>query len=242
MTITYNLDVPHNHLKGIFDKVTEVLEVRVNTFIPMTFILGFFVSSVLGRWQDWLKNIGGIESTAVAVATYIQGDDDSTRACRRTIIRYLVLCQTFVLRNISVQVRRRFPTLEAIEAANLMTSEERMMIEETTDEYTQFWIPTVWAEKLLCEARKAEKIPSDPIAANISARIDEFRTHLKNMIIFDWIPIPLVYPQLVTFCVRLYFLVCLFTRQIIKSKETGLPDSPLFWLPVTTIVEFIVYM
>uniref|UniRef100_A0A914Z9F3 Bestrophin homolog n=1 Tax=Panagrolaimus superbus TaxID=310955 RepID=A0A914Z9F3_9BILA len=62
------------------------------------------------------------------------------------------------------------------------------------------------------------------------------------MIIFDWIPIPLVYPQLVTFCVRLYFFVCLFTRQIIKSKEAELPDSPLFWVPVTTIVEFIVYM
>uniref|UniRef100_A0A914RDC3 Bestrophin homolog n=1 Tax=Panagrolaimus davidi TaxID=227884 RepID=A0A914RDC3_9BILA len=162
-------------------------------------------------------------STAVAVATYISGDDDNTRAVRRTIIRYLVLCQTFVLRNISVQVRRRFPTLEAIEAANLMTSEERLIIEETTDEYTQFWIPSIWAEKLLCEARKNGKISSDPIAANISSRIDEFRIHLKNMILFDWIPIPLVYPQLVTFCVRLYFLVCLFTRQIVKSKEAALP-------------------
>uniref|UniRef100_A0A914NZJ9 Bestrophin homolog n=1 Tax=Panagrolaimus davidi TaxID=227884 RepID=A0A914NZJ9_9BILA len=135
-------------------------------------------------------------TTAVAVATYIHGEDDNTRAVRRTIIRYLVLCQTFVLRNISVQVRRRFPTLEAIEAANLMTAEERLIIEETTDEYTQFWIPSIWAEKLLCEARKNGKIPSDPIAANISSRIDEFRIHLKNMILFDWIPIPLVYPQL----------------------------------------------
>uniref|UniRef100_A0A914YJR3 Bestrophin homolog n=1 Tax=Panagrolaimus superbus TaxID=310955 RepID=A0A914YJR3_9BILA len=47
--------------KYVFDKVTEVFEKKLDQFIPMTFILGFFVSSVLGRWQECLKNIGWID-------------------------------------------------------------------------------------------------------------------------------------------------------------------------------------
>uniref|UniRef100_A0AC34F989 Bestrophin homolog n=1 Tax=Panagrolaimus sp. ES5 TaxID=591445 RepID=A0AC34F989_9BILA len=286
MTITYNLDVPHSHFKGvlsilfrwrgsvwkavsipllcwliayyfvfciyffllrpydkhIFDKVTDVLENRIDTFIPMTFILGFFVSSVLGRWQDCLKNMGWIDGTAMSLATYIRGSDDETRAIRRTIIRYLVLSQTFVLRNVSVQVRRRFPTQETIIAADLMTSQEQTSIEETEDSYSQFWIPIFWALEVLNDAKEKGKISSDFVAEKIVQNIDDFRSQLQNLLKFDWVPIPLVYPQLVTFCVRLYFFICLFTRQIIKSDDTGLPESPLFWIPLTTIIEFVVYM
>uniref|UniRef100_A0AC35FX94 Bestrophin homolog n=1 Tax=Panagrolaimus sp. PS1159 TaxID=55785 RepID=A0AC35FX94_9BILA len=179
---------------------------------------------------------------AAAIATYIIGEDEEARAIRRTIIRYLVLSQTLVLRNISVQVRRRFPTLDAIEAANFMTLEEQALIEGITDEYTQMWMPTIWAENIVSEAKQNGKIISDPITANISSRIEKFRTQLKNMIIFDWIPIPLVYPQLVTFCVRFYFIICLFTRQISRLKEQNIPESPFLWIPVTTIIEFIIYM
>uniref|UniRef100_A0A914YGI4 Bestrophin homolog n=1 Tax=Panagrolaimus superbus TaxID=310955 RepID=A0A914YGI4_9BILA len=212
--------------KYIFDKVMDKLRGNLNTFIPMTFILGFFVSSVLRRWQDWLTNMGWIENTATVIATYINGTDEITRAMRRNIIRYLVLSQTLVLRNISVEVRRRFPTLETVEAANFMSSEERKLLEKSTDDvYTQFWIPTIWAEKIVCDARKNEKIQSEPIAAHIARKIDDFRKQLRNLLIYDWVPIPLVYPQLVTFCVRLYFVLCLFTRQFFKSDDIGLPVS-----------------
>uniref|UniRef100_A0AC35G6W5 Bestrophin homolog n=1 Tax=Panagrolaimus sp. PS1159 TaxID=55785 RepID=A0AC35G6W5_9BILA len=202
----------------------------------------FFVSSVLGRWQDTLKNMGWIDGTAVAVSTYIRGDDDETRAIRRTIIRYLVLCQTCVLRNVSVQVRRRFPTLEAIEAADILTPEERTLIEKTEDKYSQFWIPIVWVEEILYDARMKNKISSDFFVETIAKNIDIFRSQLQNLLKFDWVPIPLVYQQLVTFCVRLYFFICLFTRQIIKHDDEGLPECLLFWIPITTIIEFIVYM
>uniref|UniRef100_A0A914PRK8 Bestrophin homolog n=1 Tax=Panagrolaimus davidi TaxID=227884 RepID=A0A914PRK8_9BILA len=186
--------------------------------------------------------MGWIDGTALSLATYIRGSDEETRAIRRTIIRYLVLSQTCVLRNVSVQVRRRFPTFESIEAADLITPEERALIEETTDEYSQFWIPILWAQKILCDANQHGKISSDFIADKIATNIDDFRSQLQNLLKFDWVPIPLVYPQLVTFCVRLYFFICLFTRQIIKSDDIGLPESPLFWIPLTTIIEFVVYM
>lgn len=177
----------------------------------------------------WQIHVIILFSTATVVATYINGTDEVTRAMRRNIIRYLVLSQTLVLRNISVQVRRRFPTLETIEAANLMSSEERKLLENSTDDiYTQYWIPTIWAEKIVCDARKSEKIQSEPVAVHIGRKIDDFRMQLRNLLIYDWVPIPLVYPQLVTFCVRLYFVMCLFTRQFIKSNDISLPVSSDF--------------
>uniref|UniRef100_A0AC35F3S9 Bestrophin homolog n=1 Tax=Panagrolaimus sp. PS1159 TaxID=55785 RepID=A0AC35F3S9_9BILA len=199
--------------------------------------------------------IRGSDEETRAIRPYIRGSDEETRAIRRTIIRYLVLSQTCVLRNVSVQVRRRFPTFEAIEAADLITPEERAIIEETSDEYSQFWIPILWAQQILCDANQQGKISSDFIADKIATNIENFRSQLQNLLkfdwvpiplvypqLFDWVPIPLVYPQLVTFCVRLYFFICLFTRQIIKSDDIGLPESPLFWIPLTTIIEFVVYM
>ena len=56
-------------------------------------------------------------SVAVNVATLIRGTDEHTRILRRTLIRYMVLTQTLVLRDISLQVRKRFPTLETLIAA-----------------------------------------------------------------------------------------------------------------------------
>uniref|UniRef100_A0AC35FA10 Bestrophin homolog n=1 Tax=Panagrolaimus sp. PS1159 TaxID=55785 RepID=A0AC35FA10_9BILA len=228
--------------KLIFDKVVDILEHRIDTFIPMTFILGFFVSSMLGRWQKCLKNMCWIDGTAVALTTYIRGSDEETRIMRRRIIRYLVLSQIYVLRNVSIQVRERFPTLEAIEDANLINSEEKQLLEETEDNYSQFWIPIIWAEEILYEARQQGKISSDFIAEKMAKHIDDFRSHLQNLLKFARFPIPLVYPQLVAFCVRLYFFICLFTRQIIKSNDLGLPDSPFFWFPLPTIIEFVVYI
>lgn len=165
-------------------------------------------------------------STAIAVSIYIRGSDDNTRAIRRCIVRYMVLSQTLVLRDVSIQVRGRFPTLCTIEAAGLMTKEERSLIEETEDAYSRYWIPIQWSEELLYEARQNGKVSSDFILEKIAHEIHEFRHGLESLLKFDWVPIPLVYPQLVTFSVRLYFFICLFTRQFTKPLSSEFPVNP----------------
>ena len=52
-------------------------------------------------------------------ATYIKENDDDSRLLKRNLIRYLVLNQALVLRDISMQVRERFPTLETLIAAGM---------------------------------------------------------------------------------------------------------------------------
>lgn len=56
-------------------------------------------------------------SIALMVAAYVRGSDEETREMRRSIVRYCVLSQALVFRDISMRVRRRFPNLDAIVAA-----------------------------------------------------------------------------------------------------------------------------
>jgi hypothetical protein len=54
---------------------------------------------------------------ALFVATYVRGADDETRMMRRNVVRYLVLSQALVFRDISLPVRKRFPTIDTLIAA-----------------------------------------------------------------------------------------------------------------------------
>lgn len=56
-------------------------------------------------------------SIGLMTAAYVRGDDDRTRKMRRNIVRYCVLSQVLVFRDISMKVRKRFPTLDAVVAA-----------------------------------------------------------------------------------------------------------------------------
>jgi hypothetical protein len=56
-------------------------------------------------------------SPALYVATNVRGVDESTRIARRNIVRYLVLTQALIFRDISMPVRRRFPVVETLVVA-----------------------------------------------------------------------------------------------------------------------------
>ncbi|KAI1711791.1 bestrophin, RFP-TM, chloride channel domain-containing protein [Ditylenchus destructor] len=76
-------------------------------YIPLTFLLGFFVTIVVDRWKNIFANIGFIDNAAFFVGAYVRGSDEETKTIRRNIVRYLCLTQVLILRDISIQVRKR---------------------------------------------------------------------------------------------------------------------------------------
>lgn len=48
------------------------------------------------------------------IAEYVHGTDDESRLLRRTMARYLCLTQLLIYRDISIRVRKRFPTYKSI--------------------------------------------------------------------------------------------------------------------------------
>ena len=65
------------------------------------------------------------------------------------------------------------------------------------------------------------KIPSDHLLGKITQEIHEFQRGLSTLLKFDWVPVPLIYPQLIFMSVRIYFVLCLFSRQFLRGSDVS---------------------
>ena len=83
-----------------------------NSLIPVAFVLGFYVSLVVGRFWEQFKSIPWPSSMALFVSTLVTGNDSRGRLMRRTIMRYLSLSYVITMASISPGVRKRFPTFQ----------------------------------------------------------------------------------------------------------------------------------
>ncbi|VDN54529.1 unnamed protein product [Dracunculus medinensis] len=224
-------------LKGfssIYEQFVRYCDEKLG-YIPLNFMLGFFVTSVLSRWINFFNNIGYIDNIALMVAAYIHGSDEKTRMMRRNIIRYCVLSQALVFRDISMRVRKRFPTIEAIVASGIMMEHEKERFDEIQYRYAKYWIPFQWALALCNEARNQQKISSDVLLGKIG-EIKFFRRNLAVLCNYDWVPLPIMYPQLIVLAVHTYFLICVMSRQFVITEGMDI------FIPVMTILQFIFYM
>uniref|UniRef100_A0A8R1DIW9 Bestrophin homolog n=1 Tax=Caenorhabditis japonica TaxID=281687 RepID=A0A8R1DIW9_CAEJA len=220
-----------DNFAALFDQTME--------FIPLTFMLGFFVTIIVRRWNDIFANLGWVDNTAITIANYIRGTDDRTRMLRRNVIRYMVLTQVLVFRDISLQVRRRFPTLESIVAAG---THEKEAFHNVACKYSKYFVPIQWSTGLLVEARTEGKIAADLLMNEIGKHIIEFRKGLALLSNYDWVPIPLAYPQVVFLAVRSYFFMALIARQSVLLDGKP-PEQPSILYPtvpfVMSILQFI---
>ncbi|VDN07156.1 unnamed protein product [Thelazia callipaeda] len=239
-----------------FEKLVHFLDEKL-TYIPIDFMLGFFVTSVLNRWLTFFDNIGYIDkyachfyfctifihnfpiffikyicsvlshcfncnerfSIALMTAAYVRGNDETSRKMRRNIVRYCVLSQALVFRDISMKVRKRFPTMNAVIAAGFMMPHEKLKLDEVQYRYDKYWIPFQWALAICDDARQQQKIASDWLHRKVGEEIKRFRTNMANLYNFDWVPLPIMYPQTIVLAVHLYFFICSISRQHILSDE-----------------------
>ncbi|CAJ0601349.1 unnamed protein product [Cylicocyclus nassatus] len=235
--------------RRFWDNLSALFDQKLD-YIPLTFMLGFFVTIIVGRWNEYFNNVGWVDNTALVMSTYLRGNDEKSRMMRRNVIRYMVLTQVLIFRDVSMQVRRRLPTLDTVVAAGFMTEAER-------DKYTEYstklkeirctphFLPIHWCYTLLFEARTAGKLSCDLMLNEIVKHIGDFRRGLAQLANFDWVPIPLVYPQVVFLAVRSYFFLCLIARQsVLIDGEPPKDDSPVYPLVpfAMTALQFIFYV
>uniref|UniRef100_A0A914X757 Bestrophin homolog n=1 Tax=Plectus sambesii TaxID=2011161 RepID=A0A914X757_9BILA len=228
-----------------------------NEFVPLTFILGFFVSLVISRWWDMYLSIGSTEKTAVHIACYIEGDDEETVTLRRNIIRYMVVVQTMVLSKVSASVRKRFPNLEAFKTAGLINDSEQQVINDFESVHPKHWLPIYWAMALIKKAHKDGQIPSESYMLDLYTKLSEFRAGLGKLSSYIAVPIPLAYTQVVFLAVRLYFVIALFAEQYLiqssigdnaedgkirKQPELSFKFAIDLYFPFATVIKFFFYV
>ena len=94
-----------------------------SNLIPLGFVLGFYVSIVVGRWWDQFLQIPWPNRMAMFVTANLHGQDERGRLMRRTVMRYLCLSFVITMSSISPTVKKRFPTFAHMEEAGTIIME-----------------------------------------------------------------------------------------------------------------------
>ncbi|GMS94495.1 hypothetical protein PENTCL1PPCAC_16670, partial [Pristionchus entomophagus] len=229
----------------VFEGLALHIDKRID-WIPLTFILAFFVNIVMNRWTRFIDNMGYIENAALSVAIIVRGDSYEDIIARRTLVRYLCLSQVLVFRDISMRVRRRFPNLESIVQAGFLEEEEKVIFEGVEASADKYWLPLNWADQLAFRLMKNGKISSDTPLLHLHNEIKYFRNCLLTLCNFDWVPVPLAYPQVVYFAVYIYFSLALVGRQFLLGSVTDKTLPLIFQIdahfPFMTVLQFVFYV
>ncbi|KAG5672778.1 hypothetical protein PVAND_002872 [Polypedilum vanderplanki] len=228
-------DDSRNYLDCFFSHVQEYQKM-----IPLSFVLGFFVSTVSVRWWNQFESIPWPTHIAVYVSSTLHGYDEVGRAMRRTILRYVNLSLVMVFRALSPRVKKRFPKMDDLITAGFINESELSVLQDIEKKYPGYnknWLPICWAANLATRARDDGRIKDDFALKTIIEELNKFRAHCGALMNYAYICLPLVYIQVVTLATYTYFILLLI--QIPRKNEN---EGSFNFLPILISLQFVFYM
>ncbi|KAJ0069278.1 hypothetical protein NL108_003211, partial [Boleophthalmus pectinirostris] len=227
--------------KRQFEKLSIYCD-RYAELIPVSFVLGFYVTLVVSRWWGQYESIPWPDRLAALVGAHVRGTDEMSKLTRRTLMRYANLSGVLTYRSVSTAVYKRFPTMEHLVQAGLMTSEELRHLDGLPSPHNKFWVPCMWFVNLALRARTEGRINNDVALTAILTELNSLRGKCMKLYGYDWISLPLVYTQVATVAVYSFFLACLIGRQFLDPAQ-GYPGHDIdFYLPIFTLLQFFFYV
>lgn len=245
LTFYYSLNFTYRFLlsdssKLLFEGIVKYCR-EYSNLIPLSFVLGFYVSIVMTRWWNQYIAIPFPDPLAVFVSATVHGQDERGRVMRRTIMRYVCLCVTMTFCMISPRVKKRFPTLDHFIEAGLMHQSEKDVITDLNKKFpnhSKHWLPIIWASSILTRARKEGRIRDDFAVKTMLDELNTFRGKCGLLLNYDNISVPLVYTQVVTLAVYSYFMCTLMGQQWVEGNEYKFD----LYFPVFTTLQFFFYV
>ena len=86
--------------RNLFESLKAYCSIQMSS-IPMTFVLGFYVSLIVKRWWDQYNLLPWPDSLAIYIVGLLHGLDERGRLMRRNIMRYVLLAYVITLRRVS---------------------------------------------------------------------------------------------------------------------------------------------
>ncbi|XP_029969881.1 bestrophin-3-like [Salarias fasciatus] len=228
------------HQKTLFEKLSMYCD-KYAEQIPVTFVLGFYVTLVVNRWWNQFVNLPWPDRLMFQISSYVQGKDEYGRLLRRTLVRYVNLTSLLIFRSVSTAVCKRFPTMDHVVEAGFMTPEERKVFENIRSPHLKYWIPVVWFSNLASKARQEGRIQDSIDLQSILNEMNLFRTWCATLFGYDWVGIPLVYTQVVTLAVYTFFFACLIGRQFLDPARGYQGHDLDLYVPIFTLLQFFFY-
>ncbi|KAK3518198.1 hypothetical protein QTP70_033898 [Hemibagrus guttatus] len=226
--------------KRFFEKLSIYCD-RYAEQIPVTFVLGFYVTLVVNRWWNQFQNLPWPDRLMFLISSCVNGQDEQGRLLRRTLMRYVNLTSLLIFRSVSTAVYKRFPTIDHVVDAGFMTLEERKIFENLKSPHLKYWIPAVWFTNLASKARKEGRIQDSVDLQTILTELNKFRTWCSTLFGYDWVGIPLVYTQVVTLAVYTFFSACIISRQFLDPAQGYQGHDLDLYVPIFTLLQFFFY-
>ncbi|XP_035393786.1 bestrophin-4 [Cygnus atratus] len=226
--------------KRLYTKVAQYCN-RSTDLIPMSFVLGFYVTLIVNRWWAQYTSIPLPDQLMCIISSNVHGKDERGRILRRTLIRYANLSAVLILRSVSTRVLKRFPTMDHVVEAGFMTQDERKKFESLHSDFNKYWVPCVWFTNLAAQARRDGRIRDDVALRLLMDELNAYRAKCSMLFHYDWISIPLVYTQVVTIAVYSFFAFCLIGRQFLEPLEPGQEGDLDMYVPLSTLLQFFFY-
>ncbi|VUZ44725.1 unnamed protein product, partial [Hymenolepis diminuta] len=217
---------------------------KVSELFPVVFVLGFYVNTIVRRWWEQFCAIPWPDSLTLFINAYALSTTERARMQRRTFVRYVNLSFCLTTRDISSRARMRFPTLEHLISAGLITPEELRRYEESASDNMGpiNFLPLCWAQDLVTEMYKEKNIVFDRAVELLTVEIGAYRDRLYKLVVYDWINVPLVYTQVATLIVYAYFAFALFAWQYLDPKKPYKNNSVDLYVPIFGLLRFLFYM
>ncbi|EFO88895.1 hypothetical protein CRE_06493 [Caenorhabditis remanei] len=222
----------------------KIFKVMCNEFheytkmIPLTFLLGFYVSNVVSRWWRQFECLKWPEDFLSILCLLLPSKE--SRPARHQIARYLNLTCALAWRDVSTKIRLRFPSLTNIIDAGLLTEKEYEKLQDINEPSPGIrWLtPLHWVQQLI-DAEIAAGRGSVNYVSVAMNELKAFRISFRRLYCHDWVCVPLVYTQVAALATYSYFFFCLFGRQDLNHDDFYSLDA---FFPLFTVVQFLFFV
>ncbi|XP_043823306.1 bestrophin-3 isoform X1 [Dromiciops gliroides] len=226
--------------KRYFEKLSIYCD-RYAEQIPVTFVLGFYVTLVVNRWWNQFVNLPWPDRLMFLISSSVHGRDEYGRLLRRTLMRYVNLTSLLIFRSVSTAVFKRFPTIDHVVEAGFMTPDERKLFDHLKSPHLKYWVPFIWFGNLASKARKEGRIRDSVDLQSLMTEMNRYRSWCSLLFGYDWVGIPLVYTQVVTLAVYTFFFACLIGRQFLDPTKGYAGHDLDLYIPIFTLLQFFFY-
>ncbi|KAK3857775.1 hypothetical protein Pcinc_035993 [Petrolisthes cinctipes] len=229
--------------RRIFEQLSLYCDYFRN-LIPISFVLGFYVSVVVERWWEQYLSIPWPDDFALLCTTYIRGPGERAKSIRATLIRYVNLTCVLTFSAISPGVKKKFPSYkEMLEAGYLTPQEQRALeIQAGRTSVTLCCLPLMWCCKLLEGSRTLGDLRDDMGLRLLVEEVCKLRDKAGMLIRWTDISIPLVYTQVVTMACYSFFFFSVLGRQFLDPAQHYNNRTIDFFVPIFTLLQFFFYM
>ncbi|KAL1774965.1 bestrophin-3 isoform X1 [Sigmodon hispidus] len=226
--------------KRYFEKLSIYCD-RYAEQIPVTFVLGFYVTLVVNRWWNQFVNLPWPDRLMFLISSSVHGSDQHGRLLRRTLMRYVNLTSLLIFRSVSTAVYKRFPTMDHVVEAGFMTTDERKLFDHLKSPHLKYWVPFIWFGNLATKARNEGRIRDSVDLQSLMTEMNRYRSWCSLLFGYDWVGIPLVYTQVVTLAVYTFFFACLIGRQFLDPSKGYAGHDLDLYIPIFTLLQFFFY-